>query len=136
MTTNYFLISHNEYALGLKKALEMIAGKQENLLAYGLMPGNHPDEIAAKIEKQIDDQGTTIILGDIAGGSVCNAVLPLTLKENVILVTGTNLPLALEIVLSDATTKSEIQEIIDKAKKGMTILALEKVANNNGDDFF
>lgn len=136
MKKKYFLISHNEYALGLKKALEMIVGEQANLTAYGLMPGGHPDDIANEIEKQIDDETQVVILGDIAGGSVCNSCLPLTTKPNVVLVTGTNLPLAMEIVVAQISDKQAIDTIIAACREGMRTLTLELSNEDGGDDFF
>ena len=49
------------------------------------------DEIANAIEKQLDNNTQIVILGDIAGGCVCNSCLQLTTNPNVVLVTGTNL---------------------------------------------
>jgi hypothetical protein len=49
------------------------------------------DEIANAIEKQIESNAQIVILGDIAGKSVCNTCLQLTTNPNVVLVTGTNL---------------------------------------------
>ncbi|ENZ6558359.1 PTS sugar transporter subunit IIA [Enterococcus faecium] len=132
----YFLISHNQFAEGLKKALEMIIGQQDNLQAYGLMPGGHPDEIIAKIEEQITDEMEVVILGDIAGGSVCNSALALTTRPNVVLVTGTNLPLAMEIFVSQTTKKADIDAIIANAREGMKTLAVDLNVQSGGDDFF
>ncbi|WP_275400288.1 PTS sugar transporter subunit IIA [Enterococcus faecium] len=136
MKKAYFLISHNQFAEGLKNALEMIIGKQDNLRAYGLMPGGHPDEIIAKIEEQITDEMEVVILGDIAGGSVCNSALELTTHPNVVLVTGTNLSLAMEIVGSQTTKKAEIDVIIANAREGMKILTVDLNAQSGGNDFF
>ncbi|WP_395522580.1 PTS sugar transporter subunit IIA [Enterococcus lactis] len=136
MKKAYFLISHNQFAAGLKKALEMIIGQQDNLQAYGLMPGSHPDEIIAKIEDQITDEMEVVILGDIAGGSVCNSALALTTRPNVVLVTGTNLPLAMGIVVSQTTKKADIDAIIANAREGMKTLAVDLNVQSGGDDFF
>lgn len=131
-----FLISHNEYALGLKKALEMIAGKQENLYAYGLMPGGHPKEIMTQIKEKITEEDHVIILGDIAGGSVCNAALELTQQPNVSLVCGTNLPLAMEIILTQPKSKEAIETILSSAREGIKMLELEIASKSGEDDFF
>lgn len=136
MKKAYFLISHNEFARGLQKALEMIIGKQDNLYAYGLMPGSHPDEIIAEIEKQITDDIEAVILADIAGGSVCNSALSLTTRPNVVLITGTNLPLAMEIIVTQTTDKETIDTIISSVREGMKTLEIEPVTGDSGDDFF
>ncbi|MDT2493034.1 MULTISPECIES: PTS sugar transporter subunit IIA [Enterococcus] len=132
----FFLISHNEFAHGLKKALEMIIGPQENLYSFGLMPGGHPDEIIQRIEAFITDDTEAVILGDIAGGSVCNSAMRLTTKRNVVLVTGTNLPLAMEIIVGQTTSPEAIQQIITAVREGMKILTLEPACQESTEDFF
>lgn len=132
----FFIISHNEFAHGLKKALEMIVGPQENLKSYGLMPGNHPDNIIDEIESLISDDMEVVILGDIAGGSVCNSAMRLTTKENVLLVTGTNLALALEIIVNQATTAKLIEPLILSSREGMKILNVVSSEEDVLEDFF
>lgn len=132
----FFLISHNEYAHGLKKALEMITGVHDNLYSYGLMPGEHPDTIIKKIEEDISEQDDVIILGDIAGGSMCNSALRLTQKPNVRLISGMNLPLAMEIILMQPNTTEEINHIINNARENMKLLELELATNSGEDEFF
>lgn len=132
----FFLISHNEYSRGLKKALEMIIGPQENVISFGLMPGDHPDNIANEIESMITDEMEVVILGDIAGGSVCNSSMRLTTKSNVTLVSGVNLPLALEIIVNQTTSADDIEDIINNVKEGMKILNLVPSSEDTMEDFF
>lgn len=136
MKKKYFLISHNEFAHGLKKALEMIIGVQENVFSFGLMPGNHPDDIAKEIELMITDDTQAVILGDIAGGSVCNSALPLTENPNVALITGVNLPLALEIIISQTTSYKNIETIIKEVRDGIKLLELPLTNSGTEEDFF
>lgn len=136
MDVKYFLISHNEFASGLKKAVEMIVGKQSNLYAFGLMPGNHPDELIKTIEKMIALEEKAVILGDIAGGSVCNSALRLTTNPNVTLITGVNLPLTIEIIASQTYDAKGITQLIEGAREGMKVLQLEAATVENSEDFF
>ena len=136
MEKKYFIISHNEFAHGLKKALEMIIGPQENVESFGLMPGNHPDLIIDEIESKITDEMDVVILGDIAGGSVCNSALRLTTKQNVLLVTGVNLALALEVIVSQTTDEQAIESLIRSSREGMKILNVVPAKEEGLDDFF
>lgn len=136
MKKKYFLISHNEFAHGLKKALEMIIGPQDNLFSYGLMPGEHPDDIAQQIDSLITNDTEAVILGDIAGGSVCNSAMRLTTKGNVVLVAGTNLPLAMEIIVSQTTSPDAIEGIIAGVKGGMKLLTVVPAVKESIEDFF
>lgn len=136
MKKKFFLISHNEFAHGLKKALEMIIGPQENLYSFGLMPGGHPDEIIQQIETLITEDTEAVILGDIAGGSVCNSAMRLTTRKNVVLVTGMNLPLAMEIIVGQTTSSATIQQLIATVRNGMKILTLVPACQESTEDFF
>ena len=124
MEKQYFLISHNEYSKGIEKTIEMILGKQDNLKSYSLMPGGHPDEITTEIEKCINEESQIVILGDIAGGSVCNSALRLTVNPNVTLVTGINIPVALEIIRKQVSEKNEIKELVERTKASMRMVDL------------
>lgn len=136
MNKKYFLISHNEFAFGLKKALEMIVGKQDNLWAYGLMPGEHPDDIIAEIESQLSDETEAVILGDIAGGSVCNSAMRLTTMKNVVLITGVNLPLAMEIIISQVTNEQAIDSLVERTRQSMKIVTVSPIQKETDNDFF
>jgi mannose/fructose-specific phosphotransferase system component IIA len=136
MSKKYYLISHNEYASGIKKAVEMIAGPQENLKALCLMPGNHPDTVIETIERELTPNDEVVIMGDIAGGSMCNAAMRLSMLPNVVLVAGTNLPLALEVILAGATDQSTIQMIVENAKAGIKILTLDQDVSDDETELF
>jgi mannose/fructose-specific phosphotransferase system component IIA len=135
MTKKIFLISHNDFASGLKKSLEMICGQQEHLYSFGLMPGGHPDIIISQIETMFDEKDQVIILGDIAGGSMCNAALRLTKNENVTLIAGMNLPLAMEMVLSNPNSVEEVECIIQSSREGLKQLVIEKFINLENEFF-
>lgn len=124
MRNQVILLSHNEFAQGIKKAVEMITGPKEEVLSFGLMPGDLPEAIINEVEALIDEKRLTIILGDIAGGSICNAALRLTQRENVLLIAGMNLPMVMEIVLANPQTMEEINEIIATAQASMKQLTL------------
>lgn len=135
MKSKVILISHNEYAYGLKKTLEMITGSHDHLYAFGLMPGDHPDDLINQVEELISTNEWTFILGDIAGGSVCNAALRLTLQEGVCLISGMNLPLAIQLVLMPPSNQAELHRIIEISKDGLKSLVLESAVQVD-EDFF
>ena len=135
MGSKVFLISHNEFAHGLKKTIEMITGEHENLYSFGLMPGGHPDDLLEEIEALIDDEDQVFILGDLAGGSVCNAALRLSILDNITLIAGMNLSLAIQIILTPPYSESELETIINDSKAGLTQLVLNNIKQNE-EDFF
>lgn len=131
----YYLISNNEFSFGLKKALEMIIGKQDTLHAFGLIKGEDPAEVAAIIKSSVTKDSEVVIFSDMAEGELFESVLCLARERNVVLVTGTSLPLAIEIIVTQMTDKISIQESIKKAREGMKVLVLTP-AEDQEDDFF
>lgn len=134
MAKKYYLISHGEYAKGLKSALEMIAGPQESVQSFCLMSGCNPNDLISELMNTFDEKDEVVILGDMAGGSMCNAAMRLSLLPNVVLVSGINLPLAMEIVLTKATKKGVIDSIILNVRQSIKILSLEMGNNDSPED--
>ena len=131
--TRIILVSHNQLAPGMKKAVEMIAGPQANLEAYGLMPGNQPDAIIAGIRKTITADQEVLILADIVGGSMCNAAMTLLDLPNVRLVSGMNLALVLQVVLTPPHDQAALNKAIASAKDNLRQIVLEKAQD---EEFF
>ncbi|OAU22585.1 PTS sugar transporter subunit IIA [Lacticaseibacillus rhamnosus] len=70
-----FFISHNKLAEGVLAAVKMIAGNQIDATAYGLMPGQNPEDKVNEIEAKIADDSHVLILADLFGGSMANAAV-------------------------------------------------------------
>ena len=102
------LVSHGEFAPGLHKAIEMLAGSaREDILSTSLRSGMGADEFGDNFRKliaNVTEEDEILLFADIVGGS------PLTTAANVlaeeghiartIMVGGMNLPLVLNAVLS------------------------------------
>jgi len=116
------LISHGEFAYGLHKALELIMGEQDNIYNFCLLNNETPNSIIEKIKKIIEPSDFVIILGDIIGGSMCNEARKLLDLPNVVLIGGVNLPLLIELAISNANTKDEVREIVDILRTSMNVI--------------
>lgn len=122
------LASHGDMAKGAWMSLEMILGEQENLRTYGLYPGENPADYAAQLEEEIRREPETrfVIVTDLAGASVCNAMFPLSRYENVQVFTGFNLQFLLELVSGEeAKTPEETEELLCSARQGMRQVTFE-----------
>lgn len=117
------LISHGKLSEGMADSVEMIIGNVENLSYYGLQPGEMPETIASSIESIIesDIDSQFVILADLLGGSVSNAVSRLSLNENVILINGMNMGLVIGILLHNGIlSQDDLDTLIEEAKCGIT----------------
>ncbi|MFH5811244.1 PTS sugar transporter subunit IIA [Companilactobacillus sp. FL22-1] len=118
------LISHSNMAVGMKQTLNMIIGDDKNVLAFAAYVNGSTDEIE-KVKKMVEtEKEQFIILTDLLGGSVNNEMMQLLENNNnVKLVTGMNLPLAMQLQLKLSTTDKlsdkELAEIIDESKNAL-----------------
>jgi len=129
------LVSHGDFATGLKSSLNMLAGTRDDVIAVGLPDGKTADEFASMFKEGIqavtgDDE--IILLADIIGGSPLTTALNVLGNEgklaNTITFGGMNLPLALTAVLMKDNSDREtfISTVLSEAKTALQEFKLEK----------
>ena len=121
------LVSHGEFAPGLHKAVNMLAGEErEDVLSTSLVTGMGADEFAENVKQVLSVVGSgdeIILFADIVGGSplatTANVLLETGLLERTRMIGGMNLPLVLTCVLSkdDEETADLIDELIEGARE-------------------
>ncbi|MEG0674998.1 PTS sugar transporter subunit IIA [Vagococcus sp.] len=126
------IATHGELALGIKNALELIAGiMAKEISTYSLTPGKSATDFVAEIEKEMIDHPDQqfIVMGDIYGASVVNAMLSLVNYPNGVLLSGVNLSLALQVLLdgSEMISDESIDEMIKEAQKGILRIQLDQI---------
>lgn len=100
------LVSHGDFAKGLKSSLNMLAGQREDVIASGLEDGKTADEFAVVFQQDIakvQEGDQVVLLADIIGGSPLTTALNVLDKKGMLdqtlVIGGMNLPLALTAVL-------------------------------------
>ena len=130
------LASHGEFSKGLRDSLKMILGElAEDVRAYSLYPGENAADFKTALENEIKDCKDTefVILTDVFGGSVCNALMTLSIYENVKVFAGMNFNMAAEVLTSVVPLdESAVEEIVDTAREGITHVVLK---NEEEEDF-
>jgi mannose PTS system EIIA component len=116
-------VGHGDYAAGVRDAAEMILGPQEHVAVVALQPDGSTEGVTADVEAVLDRLGTTgheaLVLADLMGGSPANAVAALALQhDNLQLVSGLNLPMALEVLTSVEETAAALAEVALTAGQG------------------
>ena len=102
------VVSHGSYARGLVDTVQKIAGKQEDLEAFGLEPEESVDTLKEKIRQSIEQasqEEEILILTDIFYGSPFNTVISLMPEYDLYHVTGINLPLMMEVIMGRISGK-------------------------------
>ena len=127
--------SHGGLSKGMKDSVTMIVGDlTKNVETYSLLPGENPEDYYQELYKQANESNEQIlVLCDIKGGSVHTALSKLAVLDNVVVFSGMNMGLALDIVLRHAhLSEEELQEIIENAREGIAMMKeLNKVENED-----
>jgi mannose/fructose/sorbose-specific phosphotransferase system IIA component len=115
---NIVVVSHADLGDALFRAAEMIVGATEGLYSVSLLPEDRPEGFGEKLEAALRpiEGEETLILVDLFGGTPYNVAARQVLKENVECVTGANLPMLLELIMSrDDGSLSDLAEEITRA---------------------
>lgn len=133
------LVSHGDFAKGLKSSLNMLAGQREDVIASGLEDGKTADEFATVFQQDIakvQEGDQVVLLADIIGGSPLTTALNVLDKkamlDKTLVIGGMNLPLALTAVLmkdnldGDALVSTIISEATGAIKQFETQVSDEE----------
>lgn len=128
------IATHGDFSKGIKQSLQMIAGNSaDKIITYQLTPGESATDFAEILSNSLDSSKQYLILGDLFGASIVNSFIPLTQNTNVFLVSGVNLNLALEFLLTPGELTTELVDlVIRNAREG--IRRVELIEDDN-DDF-
>lgn len=129
------LISHSNLAVGMKDTVEYIMGKMDNLIAIPAYTNKDIDleSTVSTILEESETDELIIFVTDIIGGSVTQYLLKVTsTMDNIVIVSGMNLPLILEFLTKETLIDSkesiiEIQKAINLSKESIKIVELNKL---------
>lgn len=133
---------HGEFAPGLTKALTMIAGAQENfqVVAFeeGLPLDTFEENIRASVDGLLKETTGVLIFTDLLGGTPFRTAMTVAASyENVEVLTGSNLPMLIEIGLL-RTFEEDVQALADRAVQvgieGTQHVSMKDIAKNTDDD--
>lgn len=94
-----FVCTHGRFGEELMKSAEMIAGEEENVFAFSLMPGMPPEDYRAMLEKQLEKlgDGKVLCLVDLFGGTPCTTCAILSKTYDMQVISGLNLAMYIEV---------------------------------------
>lgn len=131
------IATHGDYASGALSAARIIVGEKEYVTCVDAYTKNK------NIQEALDTYFTTItnedeliVLTDLFGGSVNQALMPYTQQKNVYLITGFNLALLLEILMMQGASIDpfKLREIV-AGSKSQIMFVNEMIQENTKDDF-
>lgn len=134
------IATHGGLSRGMLDSLHMVAGgAADGIETYSLELGQNPNDYYEELRERIaasDEQ--FIIMCDIKGGSVHNALFRLTELPNVVLFSGLTMGMALEIALTarDGLDAAAAQRVLDAAREGVTVTVGGAIADEDEDEDF
>jgi PTS system mannose-specific IIA component len=141
MTARKLIIaSHGSFAQGALDAATLIIGKVDcEVLVFCMQVGQEPLDFALKLESEIsgDPEKEFVILVDLFGASICNALYPLARFSNVKLFTDFNLRLLIE-VMSDyksPLSRADMDIITAGNREYLQALRYGESGNFESEDF-
>lgn len=141
MDLKIIIATHGYLAKGVVSAIDMITGRTEKIEHFDLSEYKTPWNIEKEVERitEASDECMYLILTDIKHGSVYNQLMRFCKKDNVIMISGFNLALVLELVMinDDILTKEKILSVIEAAKNNISLLDSEELKKmSNSNDFW
>lgn len=120
------IATHGGLSKGMLDSLHMVAGgAADGIETYSLEFGQNPNDYYEELRERIAaTEEQFIIMCDIKGGSVHNALFRLTELPNVVIFSGLTMGMALEIALTydeAACTADAAQRVLDAAREGVTV---------------
>jgi PTS system mannose-specific IIA component len=120
MAVPVVFVGHGGIAAGVRDAVCMILGDQPGLGTVSLPPNGSTEELAEQLRAELARlgaaDGEALVLADLMGGSPANAVGALAMRTPALqLVSGLNLPMALEVLTSTETTAAGLAEVALRA---------------------
>jgi PTS system mannose-specific IIA component len=96
--TGLVLVTHAGLASALKSAAEMIVGSIDMCASVEVIPGEHADEIMARVVSAVDAVSAdgAIIMTDLFGGTPSNMAMSFLKEGRIEVLTGVNLPMLIE----------------------------------------
>lgn len=120
------IATHGKMASGIRYTAELIVGKMDEITTIDAYV-TPEDNVEKKFEEYFaqHENDRIFVFTDLMGGSVNQKLLGYSQKENVTLITGTNLPVLMQVMMADDdVTEDEIQEFIDDAREELQVVDL------------
>ena len=130
------VVTHSNFAEGIKNSVEMIAGKQDNFTAINFENGEDIEDLKNRISQKAEEytsNGLDIIyVTDLKGATPFNACLYVSTQIWGPVVAGLCLPILLELVLTRDTMEIEdlssyVSYVITNAKESIQVIDVNEL---------
>ena len=130
------VVTHSNFAEGIKNSVEMIAGKQDNFTAINFENGEDIEDLKNRISQKAEEytsKGLDVIyVTDLKGATPFNACLYVSTQIWGPVIAGLCLPILLELVLTRDTMEIEdlssyVSYVITNAKESIQVIDVNEL---------
>ena len=130
------IVTHSNFAEGIKNSVEMIEGKQDNFTAINFENGEDIEDLKKRISQKAEEytsKGLDVIyVTDLKGATPFNACLYVSTQIWGPVVAGLCLPILLELVLTRDTMDIEdlssyVRYVITNAKESIQVIDVNEL---------
>ncbi|MDO4467428.1 MAG: hypothetical protein Q4C49_10575 [Bacillota bacterium] len=129
--------SHGKLSVGMLDSVKMIVGDLANdVESISLNPGQSPNDFYLKLKAEAEKSDEKIIiLCDVLGGSVHTTLSQLRQFDHIMILSGMNMGLALDLVMKYKNDLSldQVQKLVDHSKEGICVIQGESSEENDED---
>ncbi|MBO0482756.1 PTS sugar transporter subunit IIA [Candidatus Enterococcus courvalinii] len=123
----FLITGHNDFSIGMKSALTMIAGPLEGLTIVPFRAEETLEAYRKKIELELQAKDSVICFTDLLGGTPFKTCVELAISKNqVFVLSGTNLGMLLEASLLRELVKEPAelcQLVLQSGKDNITLFS-------------
>jgi PTS system mannose-specific IIA component len=132
--------SHGGFAEGAVNAATLICGDPDfELEVFGMYLGDTPTAFAQKLEAELvrEPEKEYVIMADLFGASICNALYPLARFPNVKLFTDFNLRLLIEVMsdYKDPLSPEDRETLVANNRESLQTLRFTEADGEKSEDF-
>lgn len=130
------IVTHSNFAEGIKNSVEMIAGKQDNFTAINFENGEDIEDLKNRISQKAEEYTSNgldvIYVTDLKGATPFNACLYVSTQIWGPVIAGLCLPILLELVLTRDTMEIEdlssyVSYVITNAKESIQVIDVNEL---------
>ena len=137
-----FLASHAHLASGLQSAVELLAGIGDRLFVCDAYVDGGTFDVSGALNDFLADAAPDdqiLLLSDLYGGSVNQAMFTYLDRPNTRLVSGVNMSFMMNVLSEDTLSDERLDEIIEESREYLRRVEPEVPADTaptGSDDFF
>ncbi|HFR3455481.1 TPA: PTS sugar transporter subunit IIA, partial [Streptococcus suis] len=132
------LMSHGNFAKAAIDSAELIVGKQTNFETLGVYTVDDVEVLKEEMFQKISSLDTTkglVVLTDIIGGTPINLASQLLSQEKVVVVSGLNLPMLLEVLMNRGQQIESLAAVLKTAyDQGFSVRTKQDLIEEGEED--